>query len=371
MWEDYLQVRAWLHAYFGEDDPASEMFRRLNANAPVVCPALEDGTVVDVNAFVADVATTRTVIFVNEAHHVPRHRATTIELLGRLHELGFRYFAAELLTAAHRAPGGRFPRLTGLGYYHDEALAGEMLRTAMRLGYRMVAYDDDTGCRIADEACHVDRERRQAANLYQSTLAGDPDAKILVHAGFGHIAKRSQGTWVPMALHFEHLSGVVPYSIDQTMFDGCRRTGPREPSFDIGGEPRVPFAGCVRPSRGLGASPYDAYVVHRSAEYCDGRPTWRVGPNRGLVEVPRSSRWTGQDCVAEVVRADEGPRAVPVDRIRLRPDREHPPVIVPRDVPLDLRVIAPTGQILLQHRVAVVADTRSSGCTRSLGPTQP
>src|SRR5207248_2697888 len=64
------------------------------------------------------------------------------------------------------------------------------------------------------------REQGQAKNLKERILDKDPGAKIIVHAGYAHICKKADSRrksdvrW--MALAFQELTGIEPFSIDQT-----------------------------------------------------------------------------------------------------------------------------------------------------------
>src|SRR6476646_12211948 len=53
----------------------------------------------DAVAAILELADKHQVIMINEAHHVPMHRAFTVQLLEGLYQKGFRYFAAETLSA--------------------------------------------------------------------------------------------------------------------------------------------------------------------------------------------------------------------------------------------------------------------------------
>src|SRR4029453_18404047 len=63
------------------------------------------------------------------------------------------------------------------------------------------------------------REQGQAKNLKERILDSDPNAKIIVHAGYAHIYKKPQiekkGELHWMALPFQELTGIEPLSIDQ------------------------------------------------------------------------------------------------------------------------------------------------------------
>jgi hypothetical protein len=167
---------------------------------------------VDALDTLVDLAAHRRVVMVNEAHHDAHTRLLTLALLPRLRAIGYTHLAIEALAedgAGVRQRG--YPNTTSGTEYLREPVYGEIVREALRLGYVLVAYDPPG--RHGQE-----RETLQARTLYDRVLAGNPHAKLLVHAGYAHIDKAPGrlGSIVPMAAHLHALSGLDILSIDQT-----------------------------------------------------------------------------------------------------------------------------------------------------------
>lgn len=162
---------------------------------------------------IAAMARDRRIVMVNEAHHNAHTRQLTLELLPRLRALGFNYFAAEALlpTDARLSKRGYPVKRSGTEYLR-EPLYGEIVRSALRLGYHVIAYDAGTSGQA--------RERQQARNLYRQVFAQDPSARLFVHAGYAHIDKAPGrlADMEPMGMILKQLSGHEPLSIDQTEF---------------------------------------------------------------------------------------------------------------------------------------------------------
>jgi hypothetical protein len=178
-------------------------------------PATEAWQAESAVAAIAAQARRHRIVMVNEAHHDAHTRVLTLELLPKLHALGFRYLAVEAL--GHHDPGlakrGYAIPASGSGYLH-EPLYGEIVRQAIRLGYTLVPYDSDAPTLAG-------RETEQADNIYRQVFAKDPQARLLVHAGYAHIDKAPGnlgGDVRPMAMRLAQLSGIEPLSIDQTQF---------------------------------------------------------------------------------------------------------------------------------------------------------
>jgi len=154
----------------------------------------------------------RQLVLINEAHHDAHTRELTLELLPKLRAQGFNYFAAEALIDKDSALAKRgYPlKSSGTEYLHEPTY-GEIVRTALRLGFKVVSYD-------VDERQQADREAGQAENLYKKVFAHDPNARLFVHAGYAHIdkAKGRLNNILPMAAHLKRLTGIEPFSIDQS-----------------------------------------------------------------------------------------------------------------------------------------------------------
>jgi len=171
----------------------------------------ESAAAVDV---ITKLATDRRIVMINEAHHDAHTRQLTLALLPRLRKLGFNYFAAEALL--DQDPGlmqRGYPTNASGTIYLREPTYGEIVREAIKLGFKIVPYD------VAEGAAEQ-RDTGQAENLYQRVFAGHPDARLFVHAGYAHIDKAQGrlGTIRPMAMQLQQLTGIEPLSIDQTEF---------------------------------------------------------------------------------------------------------------------------------------------------------
>jgi len=154
------------------------------------------------------------IVLINEAHHDAHTRQLTLALLPRLRALGFNYFAAEaLLDKDARLMHRGYPTKTSGSEYLHEPSYGDIVRTAIKLGFKVVSYD-------ADSRDMSERETGQAKNLYEKVFAKDPDARLFVHAGYAHIdkAKGRLGNIMPMAMQLQQMTDFEPLSIDQTQF---------------------------------------------------------------------------------------------------------------------------------------------------------
>jgi hypothetical protein len=191
---------------------------RAEAPAEYDLDFLNNHQFVDAKEHILKVADERQVIMINEAHHLPHHRAFVYGLLEDLYQKGFRYFALETLSDPNINEQG-FPDLNS-GFYSKEPLFGEMMREALRLGYTLIHYENEQECDRQQSAdrffCNTFRDSIQALNLKQRVMDQDPDGKLFVYAGYSHIDKSSKNSWKKMAQFFQEMTGIEPYCIEQT-----------------------------------------------------------------------------------------------------------------------------------------------------------
>jgi hypothetical protein len=226
----------------------------------------------DARKYILSKAKVNRVVMINEAHDKPAHRAFTALLLEEMYQQGFRYLAMEMLSNYHRSTITKLDAYTG--YYMGEPIAGELVRKALELGYTLVPYEDTVRNHTVNQ-----REYAQAENLASFIKQHDTSAKILVHAGYGHIMKGASGDFIPMAAYFKIISGIEPLTIDQTKMTEGGTDGFASMLYDtwITKHPAVsPMIALEnnKPFDILGTHLYDIYVIHPPTGYMNGRPTW-------------------------------------------------------------------------------------------------
>ena len=264
---DYRTAMQYLvKSYDTIDDATRRKIYKTAAN-------LQNITHVNARSYIHLAAKGRRVVMINEAFAKPLHRAFTLSLLAGFYRQGFRYLAMEMLNNFSNQ------RLSSVGmhsgYYVCEPVAGELMRSAIAMGFTLVSYEDTAaGVHNANQ-----RDSVQAANIYR-VLQNDSTAKILVHASFAHISKKAgpEGH-IPMALAFWRLSGIEPLTIDQTDMT-------EESNFGYGRviyqayttkftvtEPSIALVNNA-PVNVTDKDLYDLCVIHPPTKYLDGRPVW-------------------------------------------------------------------------------------------------
>lgn len=173
---------------------------------------------VDAANYIVDTYGHERLILFNEAHSRGQHRAFLRSMLPAFYQKGFRYLALETIDHKDSLLMQRgFPTQKS-GFYVKEPAFGQLVRDAISLGFNIVAYETTAGFdpNVSALEQRNRRELDQADNLLK-VFSLDPNAKILVWAGHGHIHKKSDTEWKFMAEHLcKRLAHDVP-SIECTM----------------------------------------------------------------------------------------------------------------------------------------------------------
>jgi hypothetical protein len=300
-WDDFAQAIGTVTSFLGNYQEAKDYFESVSFASRWTTPPEEGCHAVNALKTLETLATSEQAIFINEAHHVPEHRAFSINVLKALRSLGFEYFAAETLNSNLYSPG--YPILGTTGYYTDEPVYGDLIRTALALGYKVIAYES------ASESSQNEREENQAKNLVRRIVDKDPSAKMIVHAGYGHIAERGAEGWKPMAVYFKELTGINPVTIDQTT------------TANVSTLNESSFFWC---SDGLWVANdhegnYDLMLFHPEVSYELGRPTWlQFNGERQLYTLEKTICNENYPCLIQARVFEEGATAVPLDQIEVR-----------------------------------------------------
>jgi hypothetical protein len=159
---------------------------------------------------VIDKARNYDVVMINEAHHVPRHRLFTKSLLRELYDAGYRYLCLEALHYEWNIEWnlGNYTGAIHNGYYTKESCFAELIREAAFAGYTIYGYEPKEITSLAG------RDSMMAVYLNE-IFQQDTAAKIIVHAGYGHISRNLPKS---MYNYFVSATGKSVLTVDQTLF---------------------------------------------------------------------------------------------------------------------------------------------------------
>jgi hypothetical protein len=262
-------------------------------------------------------ALTRIVIW-GEEHHLPQTRSLYEPMLRRLWGLGYRYLAAETFDDSVMVPGFRFPTFMSGAYLRDPVY-GTAVRTAIDMGYRLIAYEETARGPSGDNNF---RDRRQAEHLQERVFARDPAAKVLVLAGRGHASEvTAPDGWTPMASVLKRITGIDPFTIFAVRMGERLTPEEEDPQYryatahGLVSEPTI-FADST--GRTFGNESFDAFVFWPRTRIVDGRPDWleSVLGRRRVTIPPALDAGTGLRLV-QAFRAGEPATAIPVDQVLL------------------------------------------------------
>ncbi|MBX7220286.1 MAG: hypothetical protein K1Y36_10110 [Blastocatellia bacterium] len=362
----YWQAIGSYKAIISEYKPALAAFDQLSRKRKPLAAAspLNDYKAVPAVEAIEKLAATHQIIFINEAHHVPRHRAFTKQLLAKLYRKGFRYFAAETLDEVDQELNQRKYPLEKSGTYSHEPVYGDLLRTALKIGYTLVPYETTVECEETEaepNKCIKVREQEQAKNLFNRTLAQDPKAKILVHAGYDHIKKDVFFEGVPsMAVYFQQLSGVTPFSIDQVgmmehssteyenplLADAVKQNLFAQPSFFQAKDGSYFVEEQNRKS-------YNAQLFQPPSQYQNGRPTWLLeNGQRFFQKIPASWCRGSFPCLVRARIASEDAQAVPLDQVVVPAADRLPALVLPKGT-FHIQVLNQSGKVINETEIKV------------------
>jgi len=309
---------------------------------------------------VATLARDRRIVMVNEAHHVGETRLLTLELLPRLHEMGFTHFAVEGLDEHDRDLVARGYPTKASGPYIREPLYGDIVRTALRLGFIVVPYESTRADADLDG-----REEDQARHILERVFRGHDDARLVVHAGYAHVHKRADYLDADtLAMRLKRMTGFDPLSIDQTIL---RPIAPAR-EFPAYRELQQRFAVSApavllrsdHSAWSLEPDFYDVSVILPPTNLVNGRPDWlALGGERIATPIGLNLQPASLPCVVEARYASEVDAAVPADRALVE-RADLPTVLFLRPGEYRVAAFTSSGRVFGVQRLRVEAADSSS-----------
>lgn len=382
--ETYLEMIILLEGFVGNYNGALRyedlLYKSSTANVKAGKPSgaeitnmsnspIADFKMIDAVHAIESVADGQQVIMINEEHRTPAHRAVTLRLLSRLYAKGFRYFAAETLLEADPELNKRGYPVQASGFYTAEPIYGELIREALRIGFKVVPYEQPTAemtkcfqMQNSQQFCQNERERAQAQNLYDRILKTDPQAKIFVHVGRGHNSKSGDEKYSFMAKYFREITGINPYTVDQTLYSERYDTVYEEPLYRFltkNNMLRTPsvFQAANKSFFG-GNAAYDMRIFHPRLSYKDGRATFlKIDLKRKAVKIDlkklnlRSENRIFNHAESILIQAyfkHENADAIPIDQVILDPNKQISALMLPAGN-FRIRAINRNGNIIGQY----------------------
>jgi hypothetical protein len=168
--------------------------------------------IISAKKIILDSAKNKKVIMLNEGHHLTPHRIFTLDLLSDLKKLGFTHLGVEALAALSE-PDSILNRrgypVQRSGIYLKDPHFANMIRIAINLGFKVFKYESS-----ATNGNLKLREYNQALNIAK-IIKQDTNARIVIHAGWGHIREDTTLYGGLMAYQFKKITGIDPFTINQ------------------------------------------------------------------------------------------------------------------------------------------------------------
>ena len=241
------------------------------------------------------------IIIFNEAHDNPYHRVATTSYLSTLYKHGFRYLALESLYENDSTINIRkYPQQDVSGYYVNEPCYGDMVREALRLGFTLVAYEFES--RIFEL-----REKKQAENIYNRIFVKNPNAKVVIHCGYGHgLDKKSDESNALMGFYLKDKSRINPFVVNQIYY-----------ITDTISEP-IFFVSPITNRIWRLPSDFDAEIFLPKPKWVNNRPNWySIGKKRYEYLPDLKEMNLTPPFLMQVFIKSEGKNAVPLDQIEI------------------------------------------------------
>ena len=360
-----MQTLAGFYGFVGDYQSARQLMqqnqRAQGANASATLLKYPEGPVQTPRAIdeIVRVARGQQVVILNEAHDMSRHRAFATELALALRKEGFTYFAAETFSpdiAATQKQG--YPNRR-TGYYTLDPVFGDLVRQAVRVGYKLVAYENEDEARPPDFIDAINaRETAQSRNLTERIFQKDPKARVFIYVGLSHAAenerKQSDGrilAW--MAARLKKQTGIDPLTIEQSeVFEpGEGKAAVEAPNpvekFPITRPAVVKLAEGKYWLTPTATGSMDMQVFQPFTQEKQGRPDW-LAMNGYRKPFPVKAVWmpTSGRILLQAFVEGEGDDAIPMDQILLTAGKPVPVLLLPKG---KYRIVVQDGMGVSRH----------------------
>lgn len=295
----------------------------------------------DAISAIVEQARSKRVVLINEAHHVPMHRAFTQKLATALRKIGYSYLACEDFSPFDGD-------LSTLGTLHSGAFSKEpvfagFVNSALAEGWKLVPYEHAPMPKLGeDPKQRFDaREQGQARNLVERVFAKDKDAKVLIHVGYGHLRKTTRDDPkempVMMGEHLHRMTGLDMLHVDQISYFAHPDRTLEAPMYAALVEKfptKEPFvlraADGSHPLMRAGTSGVDMQVIFPRYANHDGRPDWlRTLVGRSPRAIPAELLPTQGRRLIKAFRVGSRQNAVAADIVLVEAGKPVPALMLP------------------------------------------
>ncbi len=339
------QFLGMAYSFVGQYDQAAYTFDTAvppSLPAAAVDPGLLSASSEDALSAIGREARGRQIVILNEAHHEPRCRAFALQLARELRKQGFEYFAAETFNSQIFESWQAGYPMQGSGRYLADPVFGDLVRQAIKLGFKPMNYESETPRQPGDATGSQEhREIEQAQNLINRILKPHSSARIFIYCGYAHATKEWQksddGREVAyMAARLKRSTGIDPLTIDQSQQFSHPLRDPESAEFRMATDKwfRNPLVFRLRSGAWGVFGPdwkgnVDMQIFHPRDRDVDGRPAWlAMAGYRKRLRVPLPAHNTRRLLVQAFV-ASEPRDEIPMDQVVAYPGRRAAILMLP------------------------------------------
>jgi hypothetical protein len=317
------QTASWYHSFTGNYEEAFKTKDLQFPNAKPSGPSAEQQEIfshysaIDARAAILKEAAKTRILIINEAHHVPLHRVYLTGLLADLYKVGYRFLGMEALDHKDSLLNQRkYPLLTS-GFYIMEPCFGNLVREALGLGFTVFPYEkkyEDGGQKT------MDRELAQALNI-KELIDRNPAAKFIIYCGYDHAAEDTLKNFMglPMAGRVKRLTGIDPFTIDQTVLSEYFIVGSRYRKLINDSSDRL-FTDSM--GRYFNAAGYpkkmDCNLYHPDTKLTGGRPSWLKTRDMEFMHLQERISIAHPYLIKIFLKGEDVDKAVPIDVVEVK-----------------------------------------------------
>jgi hypothetical protein len=216
------------------------------------------------------------------------------------------------------------------------------INAALADGWKLVPYEYEERPKPGDDprARINAREQAQARNLVERIFAKDPNAKVLIHVGYGHLNRslpEDKNIPVMMGEYLRRMTGLAMLHVNQTRFYAHPDRGQESPMYARLVE-RFPSQQPFVLRNPDGSHPVlidvpgrvDMQVVFPRYASHEGRPAWlRMLAGRHAQSIPSELLPKEGRRLIKVFRVGDPPDAVPADIVLLEANKPAPALMLP------------------------------------------
>lgn len=318
-----FQTASWNYSFIGEYRKSLETKDLQFPNAKSSEPTqeqidyLKKFSQIDAKKAILEEASKTQIIIINEAHHINRHRIFLTNLLYDLNKLGYTFIGMEALSYEDSLLNQRKYPVINSGSYTKEPCFGNLIREAIDIGFTVFPYEQVYSDSLQRK---YGREKAEALNI-KKVLDLNPKAKFIIYCGYDHAAEDTLKNFMglPMAGQLKKLTGINPFTIDQTALTEYFIVGNRYRKL-MNGKNDVLYidSNFNYFNRATFPKAIDCNVYHPNSEFINNRPTWLERKNTKFIMLQDKVKIDYPCLVKIYLESDDKNIAVPIDVIEIK-----------------------------------------------------